>query len=267
MTGTFNGPVRARSLAWRRLNAVARQAVLRGVTRPWASNLIVNEYPKSGGSWLSQMLAEATGLPFPRMRLPMLRSCLMQTHTLDPRGMRDVVVIWRDGRDVMVSYYHHLVIGQESSPPSHLAWVRRELEIADPSDVRGNLPRFIERMMTDPLSPRFTWPRFVKTWHGRPDVVETRYEDFLVDPAAELARVVEARTGEAPDAARITTIVERYSFAAQSGRVSGEAATGKFLRKGVAGDWVNHFTPEAEATFERHAAAAQRTLGYGGESS
>ena len=96
---------------WHRSNALLRLAVLRGATRPFADNAIVNEYPKSGGTWMSQMLAEALGLPFPRNRLPMMRSCLMQCHVLNPIGMRRVTVVWRDGRDIAVSFYHHLLGG------------------------------------------------------------------------------------------------------------------------------------------------------------
>ena len=71
-------------------------AVLRGATRPFARNVVVNEYPKSGGSWLSGMIAEALDLPFPQYRLPMIGSCLMQCHVLNPWNMRNVVVIWRE---------------------------------------------------------------------------------------------------------------------------------------------------------------------------
>ena len=38
---------------------------------------VVNEYPKSGGSWVAEMLSEALGVPFPRNRLPMLRSSIL----------------------------------------------------------------------------------------------------------------------------------------------------------------------------------------------
>ena len=94
-------PIERRNVRWwHMLNAATRLAILRGATRPFSDNVIVNEYPKSGGSWLSQMLSASLGLPFPRNRLPMLRSCLMQCHVVNPVGMRKVVVVWRDGRDV-----------------------------------------------------------------------------------------------------------------------------------------------------------------------
>ena len=52
------------------------------------------------------------------------------------------------------------------------------------------------------------------------------------------------------------------SFKAQAGRAAGEENAKSYLRKGVAGDWRNHFSDEAEAVFERHAGEALRRLGY-----
>ncbi|MFO6464826.1 sulfotransferase domain-containing protein [Jannaschia sp. KMU-145] len=253
---------RPRMRGWHFANAALRQIVLRGATRPFADNIILNEYPKSGGSWIGQMLAAAVGLPFPRRRLPLMRSCMMQCHVLNPAGLRNVVVVWRDGRDVMVSYYYHLVVGHPGSSPSILRRTRARLGIRDPLDIEANLPRFVERMLTEPLSPRFTWPEFVERWHGRPDVVSTSYEAMLRDTPGELARVVEARTGELPSSALISRVVEEFTFVRQSGRLPGEEDATSFLRKGVVGDWHNHFDAPTTAIFMRHAASALSKLGY-----
>lgn len=250
------------SRLWHVTNAGLRQAILRGATRPFSRNVVVNEYPKSGGSWLCQMLAEALSLPFPRNRLPMIRSCLMQTHTLTPWNIRQPVIVWRDGRDVMVSLYHHVLIGHERTSPQRLAGYRRAFGIDDPQDVAGNMARFVERMLTAPVLPRFSWPAFVEIWHGRPGAVETRYEDMLADAAGELARITAALGREVPELARLDAIAERYSFRAQSGRAPGTEQTGKYLRKGVAGDWRTCFDAEAREIFDHHAGEALAALGY-----
>ena len=255
-------PIARRNARWWHLtNASLRLAVLRGAT-PWAKNVIVNEYPKSGGSWFSQMLSEALDLPFPRNRLPMMTSCLMQCHVLNPAGMRRVVVVWRDGRDVAVSFYHHLLFGHEHGAADAGLRLGVKLGIEDPSDIRTNLPRLIRALNEGEAGPSFSWAEFARTWHGRPGVLEVRYEDLLDDAEGELARIVTGLTGQAPDPARIAAIVSKYSFAAQSNRARGEEQRGSFLRKGVAGDWVNHFTPEAEALFDEYAGDAMRALGY-----
>ena len=244
------------------LNAATRLAILRGATRPFSDNVIVNEYPKSGGSWLSQMLSASLGLPFPRNRLPMLRSCLMQCHVVNPVGMRKVVVVWRDGRDVAVSFYHHLLIGHEYGVDSSAARNAHRLGILDPQDVQRNLPKFIEALMTADIGPSFTWPQFVANWHGRNGVIETRYEDLLTNASGELIRIVTGLTGSEPDPAWIEEIVRTYSFRAQSGRRQGDEKKGSFMRKGVAGDWANHFSEEASEIFDAFAGEALTALEY-----
>lgn len=247
---------------WHVLNATTRLVILRGVTRPFADNVIINEYPKSGGSWLSQMVSEALDLPYPRNRLPMMHSCLMQCHVLNPLGMRNVVVVWRDGRDIAVSFYHHLLMGHEFGGTAVATRNALRLGIEDPQDVRENLPRFIRALMIGEIGPSFTWPKFVRSWHGRNGVIETRYEDLLADPAGELSRIVSCLRDGNPDPAEIARIVEKYSFKAQSGRRQGEEKKGSFMRKGVAGDWANYFSDEAAEVFKSYAGEALTALGY-----
>lgn len=212
---------------------------------------------------MSQMLAEALDLPFPRNRLPMLQSCLMQCHVLNPLGMQRVTVVWRDGRDIAVSFYHHLLIGHEHSTPETAAANRRKAGIDDPADVRANLPRFIEALYQKRLGPSFTWADFVSVWAGRTGVQEVRYEDLLTDPAAQLSRVVEGLTGQPMDPDRARAIAERYSFKSQTGRNRGtEGEVGRFLRKGIAGEWKTVFSPEAHQVFDHYAGHALQRLGY-----
>lgn len=254
---------RQNTRAWHSTNALLRLAVLRGATRPFATNAIVNEFPKSGGTWLSQMLADALGLPFPRNRLPMLQSCLMQCHVLNPLGMRRVTLLWRDGRDVAVSFYHHLLVGHEHSTPQITAENRRKAGIGNVDDVQANLPRFIEALYQRRLGPSFTWADFVSVWSGRKGVQEVHYEHLLTDSAGELSRLVFGLTGVPLDPARAKSIVERYSFKSQTGRERGSAAeSGRFLRKGIAGEWRSVFTTEAHEVFNHFAGDALAQLGY-----
>ena len=222
---------------------------------------MVNEFPKSGGSWMAQMLAEALGLDFPRNRLPLLRTSMLHGHYRYSGAMRRVVIVWRDRRDVMVSWHFHRVVGNEHSSTALAEATRRRLGITDPEDVRANLPRFIEMMMTDPRSPRFTWPQFVEDWADR-DCVQVRYEDMLKDAASALSRAIGGLECPAPADEALSRIAERYSFAKQSRRAAGEENARSYLRKGIAGDWQDKFTDEARQVFDHHAADALKRLGY-----
>jgi hypothetical protein len=222
---------------------------------------VVNEFPKSGGTWVGQMLGRALGVPFPRNRFPALRPSIMHGHYLDPRGMRNVVVAWRDGRDVMVSWYHQQLVPHEWNG-RQVERSRRELPLADYGDVYANLPAFIEYAFTRPHSPPFSWTDFVRRWHGRKEAVHVRYEALRAEPAPQLRRIALELAGARLSLEEAAAIAEEFSFERQAGRRAGEEDKGSFLRKGVVGDWRNHFSPEARAIFDSYAGEALILLGY-----
>ena len=155
---------------------------------------VVNEFPKSGGTWVGQMLGRALGVPFPRNRLPVLRTSIMHGHYLSPFGIKNAVVVWRDGRDVMVSWYHQQLVPHEWNE-LQVRRSRRELALEDYEDVYTNLPAFIEYAFRRPHSPRFSWADFVRRWHGRKGAIHVRYEDLHEETAGELRRIVRELTG------------------------------------------------------------------------
>ena len=222
---------------------------------------VVNEFPKSGGTWVGQMLGRALGVPFPRNRFPVLKTSIMHGHYLNSWGIKNVVVAWRDGRDVMVSWYYQQLIPHEWNE-LQVSRSRRELPLEDYDDVYKNLPAFIEYAFTRPHSPRFSWADFARRWHGRKDVVHVRYEDLSRDTAGELRRIVLGLTGKQLSPREASAIVEEFSFERQAGRRAGEEDRRSFLRKGVVGDWRNHFSPEAREVFDWHAREELILLGY-----
>ena len=112
---------------WFLLNAVSRHFLVY-----FASSLfplyVVTEYPKSGGTWVSQMLSEYFSVPFPRNTLPKLRSSVMHGCYLYFPTMSNVFVVMRDGRDVMVSYYYHSLFIQGRFNESLVEQTRKVLQ-------------------------------------------------------------------------------------------------------------------------------------------
>ena len=246
---------------WFALNSASRHALLNGVL-PWNIYPLINEFPKSGGSWLSQMLAEALELPNPRNRLPMLRSSIMHGHYLKPARMKNVVLVWRDGRDVMVSHYHHLVSQNNFAMSSAQRHSRKAINSKDPDDVRTNLPQFIEQSAQGNVHPWHSWSYFCNTWHNHSRVsVATRYESLLTDAAGELHRV-QAAVGGTKSPQQCAAIAENYSFQRQTNRTPGQESRTSFLRKGIAGDWKNVFSKEAAEVFHHYHGEALIELGY-----
>lgn len=225
---------------------------------------VVNEFPKSGGTWVGQMLGRALGVPFPRNRLPILRPSILHGHYLSPRGIKNAVIVWRDGRDVMVSWYHQQLIPHEWNK-LQVARSRRELPLEDYDDVYGNLPAFIEYAFTRPHSPSFSWADFARRWHGRKGAVHVCYEDLRRDAATALQEIFSELTGEDLDPERATEIADEFSFERQSGRRTGEEDKKSFLRKGVVGDWRKQFSPKAREVFDRYAGEELILLGYEGD--
>src|ERR687898_3567402 len=175
-------------------NALVRGGMVHLLSGPLGL-YVINEFPKSGGTWVGQMLGRALGVPFPRNRLPAPRPSIMHGHYLSPWGIRNVVVVWRDGRDVMVSWYHQQLIPHEWNR-AQVARSRRELPLEDYDDVYENLPAFIEYGFTRPHSPGFSWRDFVRRWHSHKEAVHVRYEDLRHDTTGELRRTVRELAGE-----------------------------------------------------------------------
>jgi hypothetical protein len=224
---------------------------------------IVNEFPKSGGTWLGQMLGKSLDLPFPRNCFPALQSSIVHGHYLHPWGMKNVVVLWRDGRDMIISWYHHCLFKNESGRNAYAAeQLRRKFAFKDYEDLQENLPIFIEYCFTQKWPMRFSWADFARSWYNREGVVYTRYEDLRHDTASELQRVVSELAGKQLELEKAAEIAEELSFARQTGRKPGQENKNSFLRKGVVGDWRNHFSSKACEVFDQFAGNELILLGY-----
>ncbi len=226
---------------------------------------IVTEHPKSGGSWVAQMLAEYLEIPFPRNQRPSLQSSVMHGHMCYSPFMRNVLCVHRDGRDIMTSAYFHRLFENEKNSPLMVQKTRREVPFSDYDNVRKNMPSFIQYMANvgkHSLSPgKFNWNDFVTSWAGKKAVV-TKYEDMLDSPESELGKVVTQLTGEKADEPRVAGIVEQFSFGKMANRNPGEEDTKSFLRKGQAGDWKDKFNREAAQVFNSHFGSSLISLGY-----
>ena len=255
-----------RGLSWkRRVTGTKIEALVRKVMCYFLSRYlplyIVTEYPKSGGSWVSQMLSDYLDIPFPRNQFPKLQSSIMHGHYLYFPTMRNVFVVIRDGRDVMVSYYYHSLFKNERFNERLVAITRRKLQFSDYDDIEYNLPKFIEYKFTHEGYPRFTWSEFVNSWLDK-DVPIIKYENLLKDAVQELGRAIHKVCKTEPDKNRLWYIVEKYSFKNLAKRNPGEENKYSFLRKGIAGDWKNKFSKEAREVFNYFAGKELIRLGY-----
>ncbi len=222
---------------------------------------VVAEYPRSGGTWFGQILAEYLNIPFPRNRKPAFRSCVMHGHYLYSPLIKNIFIVVRDGRDVMVSYYFHSLFINDKFNASRVERTRRALRFEDYHDVKKNLPKFIKYKFTKSIYNRFTWCEFANNWLDK-GVTLVKYENLLQDAAREAGRAIENVCGVKADYERLEKAAAKYSFKNQSQRDPGEENRSKFLRKGIAGDWKNYFTKDACEVFDNYAGETLIRLGY-----
>lgn len=87
------------------------------------------------------------------------------------------------------------------------------------------------------------------------------YESLLAD-GAPVAESLFRFLGLRHDPALIADLLERSSFRFYAGRERGQEDRKRFYRKGIAGDWKNHFTAEDRALFKDLAGDLLIRLGY-----
>jgi hypothetical protein len=250
------------TLLWFLLNGILRQFIVRGGLK-WAyQTYVVNEYPKSGGSWLGQMISAALNLPFPRNQLPVLKPCIMHGHYLHTWNIKKAVIVWRDGRDVLISQYYHSLFKNNRGNSRLVDAVRRDLPFSDYTDIKKNLPTFIEYCFKVKKYPRFSWTDFVDAWANKENFIHVKYEELRKNTKAELKRSVHELTGKGLPETRINKIVDNFSFEKQSGRKPGKEKIGSFLRKGIIGDWKNYMNIESRKLFDHYGGRALIRLGY-----
>lgn len=243
------------------LEAIVREFYSRGFS-DFLPFYVVNEYPKSGGTWIGQMLSSSLEVPFPRNCIPKFESSIMHGHHFHHFGLNNVLCVWRDGRDVLVSWYYHCLFKNERRNSKLVDIVRSDIQFDDYFDIRSNLPRFIDYVFNNQKHPAYSWAEFVRKWYGRNDVVYVRYEDMLKNGPSELMRITYELNKSSITDAHAKRIVAEYSFSKLSGRERGDENMNSFMRKGIAGDWVNHFSPEARRMFDSFAGDELILLGY-----
>lgn len=243
----------------------------------WNKSVLIVEYPKSGGTWLGQLLSEALNLPFPRNKMPVLSQSIYHSHYLPqwriPKN-NPILYLVRDGRDVMISKYFHELVWNEKNKlnPKNVYYHRSMVPFEDYRNIHENLYDYINyEFEYRPSKPQqFTymgnWCEYNRTWLGemkRSDhIYLIKYEDLLEDTAETLDQLLKNAFGLELSSDKLQLIVEKYSFENQTKRKRGVENKGSFLRKGVSGDWKNYFGSKEKELFKQNSGDLLIELGY-----
>lgn len=161
--------------------------------------------------------------------------------------------IVRDPRDIVVSaYFSHL-----HTHPDYPSLIEHRERLRSATEEEGLL------MEMDQRRHEF---RMMLAWdYDRDDMLELRMEDVTADASREVPRIL-SFLGLGPDDGlddrTVAEIVERNRFEAKAGRAPGTEDLHSHYRKGVAGDWVEHFTERHVDNFKEHYNELLLKLGY-----
>ena len=159
---------------------------------PTNLKIVVAEYPKSGGSWLSSLLAQSLGIAvrdiyvnddfktFDISKHPwyeggssygLTDSCVIKSHEMPDSKLHKLdahfIHMIRDGRDVVISKYFY----------EKDFCVKNEII----KEFNYTLDEYVEKTSKE-------WADYISAWEGR-DVITCSYENLLQDTLKELERI------------------------------------------------------------------------------
>ncbi|XP_041522769.1 sulfotransferase 1A2 isoform X1 [Microtus oregoni] len=250
---------------------------------PWSDDLLISTYPKSGTTWMSEILDMIyqggkvekclrapihARVPFLEFGCPGVPSGLeslaetpaprlLKTHlplSLLPRSLLDqktkMIYIARNAKDVAVSYYNFYNMAKVHPDP-------------------GTWDSFLENFMEGKVSYG-SWYQHVKEWweltRSHP-VLYLFYEDMKENPKREIKKVLEFLGRSLPEET-VDLIVHHTSFKKMKENPMTNYTTlpsavmdhdvSPFMRKGTTGDWKNTFTVAQNERFDAHYAKMMR---------
>jgi len=224
--------------------------------------IVVAEYPKSGGSWLCNLLGELLHVPTRDIYVDannpaphivihpwykggtgfgLTPSCVIKSHEKPGSRLHDfehaTVHLLRDGRDVIVSRF----------------CFEKEFCVLNGFNEKFDIPFnvFLTKTVLE-------WVDYVYSWQGKHQA-SCRYEKLIEDPVRTLENLGHQLGFDFSQDA-IESALEKHSK--ENMRASLSFFKGDFVRKGIVGDWRNLFDSTSKYIFKKHAGNLLMELGY-----
>jgi hypothetical protein len=211
---------------------------------------------KAGSQWMVGILRQAAPERFVPVKKPLADilaasarddAIYSPVYMTRPRFLEAVgdrphrrFIIIRDLRDTLVSWYFSL---RFSHP--HNAFVADQRAQFEAMGTDEALLSLLEGRLVHIAAIQRSW---IATADSHTDLL-FRYEQLLADDQAGYKRIFRHLGLAVPDEVR-ERIVAANRFESRTGRQRGEEDAANHRRKGVAGDWRNHFSPRVVEAFK-----------------
>jgi len=244
--------------------AILAATKLRSISDFEPEDIFIAGYPKSGNTWLQCLLAGVifgidvrltpdslvqTLVPdthYQQFYKRFVTPTFFKTHSLPEPKYRRVIYLARDGRDVMVSYFHFL-------------------------SALGNAPDFLKLVTTGEGLFPCQWHEHVEAWMANPyeaQMIVIRYEALNKDPVTALQTICDFA-----DLKRERSLLERvaqsstFAMMSERERKLGWENTGwpkdkAFMRRGIVGSYEDEMPDTVLRAFMASSLPAINLLGY-----
>lgn len=219
-------------------------------------DIFVVGFPRSGNVWVSRLLGDALDSTVAARNNKRSigdeglgrtgKYTIRQEHSAPFQFAEgdQVILVIRDPRDVIVSAMHY--------------WVIADIRKASQCVLQGEWPT--------PQVGGWLW--MYDQWKDADYAHLIRYEDLWHDPKEELQSLLESLGEECIP--NINQVIARQCFDARRRKAQqfghkmpfGKQVQMKALRKGIIGDWTNHFDEESLEYVAHHAGDLAKEFGY-----
>ncbi len=224
----------------------------------------VVEYPKCGGSWVRNMLQTYTGTP----RIPRRPAAPPRRRDPGAPAREALVCCGRSWSRAIPATCTCLLLPRDAVPESGEASRHRALLPARPEPAAARGLRALPRSQAHARHPSALHARRVRALLAGaasvPSGCATRTASRTPRPSsrASCRRSGSRSTPSACGTPSRSTASRTPRAERGQERKPGEADPGAFERKGIAGDWKNHFDRRSCELLERYEGASLRALGY-----
>ncbi|MDX2197101.1 MAG: sulfotransferase domain-containing protein [Cytophagales bacterium] len=249
-------------------NAIKNELRMQSVDTILETDVVVAGYPKSGNTWFQNIITGLYfGIDLDYCNYNLISSLSVDIHIdkyykrygdvvffkshLQPQpNYKKAILLIRDGRDVMVSYYHHLK--------------KYENPNITYEDLLSSKTTFL---------PYGAWDIHVNSWLDNPykaDILVIKYEDMLLNTMTQVDKVCTFLNIDRPQSLK-TKVIQQSSFGEMKNREitkgwgsyeSNPDKTNTFVRKGISGSYKQEFPAHLLSDYTNKIYPTLTKLGY-----